>query len=966
MLTIYLHRTNVEEEPKLNFIPKNLTKVFALDGLKFIRTRLQYPLSTTLVVVENSFRKIYFGDCILIGHDHVNYDSDSSLEIVVGTNYFPTNDSLDVSFVAVLLENSIIQKSHLLFESFIRLSLSHIVIRNTIFEDSAVAKFLQLGVFGFNFENCTFSAPSEIDTPGGIHLFKTAYLIVKDSEISIFTRNQSGSKCLSGCAIKVEGFVGYPLEETRIIIEAKDVIDYPTTLVQNTKFFGSHAHLSGGSVNVRNMNLILRNCSMILTNNSKPPSIGGLIFYESFYPYSEFEIDDVILNACQWKFQSVSLMTILLMSARIRRLNILCPPSLKAEIEKTQFSLHFSCIKSCPAGYTFEANSMMVMVEAHFEMFEQIITLNTTGVLCFACPVGANCTDQIKAFPNYWGYRNKSDFVTMIRCPDGYCCQDHETCKVIDSCNVGRKGPLCAICKTNYSESFFTSKCISNEECHDYLILFLYFVSVMVYGTILTIGENVKNKFKITLQKLLKWIKNKATDNDTKQLKHIKSEENTTFNNVAVKDVSSSPNIEMAKNESESSMKYIQILFYYVQDASLFKVHLPDDGQSSESVIVQVIQFSPEVLASLLTKAMDMCFSHGPSAVTKVLFKTFFGPSVILFILLIYVVQRFFTIENCPRIKSLKFMMLRAFLLALLFSFQKIVTGAFVLVQCVDVDYDKVLYIQGSIQCYMWWQIIIHVLIFTNIIPLVLVFSVGPFYVKNKMMSVRLFILACIFPVPVWVYCVVSRILKNQNIQQEEDEIISGYEESNSEFVAQTFDSDSSKKEFDYRDLAQKPKPYTGPSNVDLPFIDDSEGDNSVVIHIVDDISVGSQSGSFTSAKSENFQSNSNTPISYEKSKEKYFKSAEAISHTLLEHYKTLNVCGIYFTWLGIHKFYRVALVACNTYITEPLQRLWIMTAILIVLTVLITFVKPYKEQRANQTAIISYAANLCIAIINV
>ena len=44
----------------------------------------------------------------------------------------------------------------------------------------------------------------------------------------------------------------------------------------------------------------------------------------------------------------------------------------------------------------------------------------------------------------------------------------------------------------------------------------------------------------------------------------------------------------------------------------------------------------------------------------------------------------------------------------------------------------------------------------------------------------------------------------------------------------------------------------------------------------------------------------------------------EEIVECLLKHYKYLSVFGIRFTWLGVHKIYRVALVACRTFITEP------------------------------------------------
>ena len=96
-----------------------------------------------------------------------------------------------------------------------------------------------------------------------------------------------------------------------------------------------------------------------------------------------------------------------------------------------------------------------------------------------------------------------------------------------------------------------------------------------------------------------------------------------------------------------------------------------------------------------------------------------------------------------------------------------------------------------------------------------------------------------------------------------------------------------------------------------------------------------------------------------------YSKSEIEILTTLLEHYRELNLFGVRFTWLCIHKLYRVALVACNTFITEPISCLCLMTLVLIIVTVGNTFIKPYNDSKANLTASLSYAANLCLAMLN-
>ena len=53
--------------------------------------------------------------------------------------------------------------------------------------------------------------------------------------------------------------------------------------------------------------------------------------------------------------------------------------------------------------------------------------------------------------------------------------------------------------------------------------------------------------------------------------------------------------IKAEKDEEDDFMKYVQILFYYIQDASLFKIQLPSADQQKESFVEYILQFSPEV-----------------------------------------------------------------------------------------------------------------------------------------------------------------------------------------------------------------------------------------------------------------------------------------------------------------------------------------------------------------------------------
>ena len=156
----------------------------------------------------------------------------------------------------------------------------------------------------------------------------------------------------------------------------------------------------------------------------------------------------------------------------------------------------------------------------------------------------------------------------------------------------------------------------------------------------------------------------------------------------------------------DDNMKYLQILFYYVQDASLFKVHLPQLEVSDDSILKQIFQWSPEIIAKIYLGISNMCFPS-TTPITKILFKSLFGPCILLFLFLIYISQNI--IERLCKgqfrfFHLVRLSLLKAFILSVLFSYQQILIGAFSLVQCVNIDELKVLYVQGNIHCDQIWQ----------------------------------------------------------------------------------------------------------------------------------------------------------------------------------------------------------------------------------------------------------------------
>ena len=429
-----------------------------------------------------------------------------------------------------------------------------------------------------------------------------------------------------------------------------------------------------------------------------------------------------------------------------------------------------------------------------------------------------------------------------------------------------------------------------------------------------------------------------------------------------------------SNSDSDSGMKYVQILLYYVQDATLFKVHLPNVEEESNNFLVKLLQFSPEIL-TVYYKVSDLCFTRNTTAVVKVFMSSMFGPCIIVFLFIVYLVQWMISSyfkRTSNFWETLRSKLTQAFLLTVLFSYQKIIKGAFSLIQCVKVNEINVLYIQGDIKCYTWWQFSIEFYLYLSVVPVFITLAVCPFFVKNNQMSVIMLVLACLLPVPVLLYLVVAYILRIGN----------SYKRSKSSKVNERGNNVSSAEyvlDHIRHTMIHIPVSYGKNKADEIPNdkgVDDNRrnslkyrksrcmvSDDMIFQEVNDDLKI-----TVKGTKHEAIHDNKNkmTRNSIKENGRKYTKSEETVSYILLKHYKPLNLLGISMTWLGVHKLYRMSLVGCYTYIKEPLPRLSAMTSLVICMGMATMGVKPYKDSKANKTANLSYVASLCIAIINV
>ena len=106
------------------------------------------------------------------------------------------------------------------------------------------------------------------------------------------------------------------------------------------------------------------------------------------------------------------------------------------------------------------------------------------GFQCLPCPFGANCSQNILAKRNFWGFQKQSNppklWFTM--CPVGYCDPpDIANFPKLNGCQNNRSGELCGHCNEGYTETLYSTNCRPSQQCKDYWFwpVALIFVSLM-------------------------------------------------------------------------------------------------------------------------------------------------------------------------------------------------------------------------------------------------------------------------------------------------------------------------------------------------------------------------------------------------------------------------------------------------------------------------------------------------------
>ena len=202
----------------------------------------------------------------------------------------------------------------------------------------------------------------------------------------------------------------------------------------------------------------------------------------------------------------------------------------------------------------------------------------------------------------------------------------------------------------------------------------------------------------------------------------------------------------------------LKIVIFFYQTNILFKIYTG----SKSGGLIHALQESMSTLFNLrtdgtFTQDLYWCPINNLRPVSKVLLKSSFIIYLFLLLLLVFILYKAGRLLKIVKDTSPFSSRLLCCILRLVFiSYSGITVTCFSLLSCVQLGYfGKVLFIDGSISCYKWWQMIIIFVVCWWIVPLPVTIYASSKLLHNNRLSAAKLLLCLLFPLPAvcyWIY----------------------------------------------------------------------------------------------------------------------------------------------------------------------------------------------------------------------
>ena len=344
------------------------------------------------------------------------------------------------------------------------------------------------------------------------------------------------------------------------------------------------------------------------------------------------------------------------------------------------------------------------------------------GFQCLPCPFGANCTQNILAKRNFWGFQEQNNPPTLqfIMCPVGYCGPPRETTfSEYNSCQGNRSGELCGRCSENYTETLYSTHCRPSNQCEDYW----FWPVAFIYVSFMALYFTLKPPVVPWLKRQILWFKETEPDDQ----------------------------------DNNFDKGYLKILFCFYQAADLLLVSSTSRYLIRTNLIEPTVGvFNFKVLSDPLS-----CPFPGLTVVTKQLFSASHVFGILLMIWAFYILHRGIQKIRGQEVPSVG-PFIGGILQTLLLGYTTLATVSFSLLRCVPIGLEGRLFYDGNVVCFQWWQYMFIAILCTYVIPFVFVLLWGPYKLYGGTLRVEKFLLACFFPLPsliCWIFVSFSHVL---------------------------------------------------------------------------------------------------------------------------------------------------------------------------------------------------------------
>ena len=448
----------------------------------------------------------------------------------------------------------------------------------------------------------------------------------------------------------------------------------------------------------------------------------------------------------KWEFET-------LMLSNLTNLIIQCPKNFNAMLtkERKNQSLAISCQKCKDDKYPSVSAERRLNITTRINRDTGFILkdLQDTVVKCQKCPTGAICTDgSIRARDNFHGFVNKSNEYEFVLCPDQYCCNSGTLpCTSPNSCSFNRTGFLCGQCQNNHFVNL-EKKCIHNSKCSHRSLFWTFFLSIPIsLSFIMTFANDIKYLL-IRVIIFFKGCRRRycaCRKNEVERREPGTQRETTNVN----------------KEISVSATLNIIMTFYQLKALVVVKNH----NNNNNNLFVDQI-FNIEWIAKGRKEFEYICPFESVNVLVQESMIGFMNPLVmVLTVLISLLLCRLLTCLKCSsRDKNLftgRFYV--GYYIVLAFSYKNICHTAFSFLNCKTINDKQYLYIDGSIECYQFWQIAAFIFLVIWVFPFPL--SVGLSYkrLKNGEISRLRFLMYLSFPfIAILVICI-KRFLKTNH-----------------------------------------------------------------------------------------------------------------------------------------------------------------------------------------------------------